>query len=280
MRIELFGYYLYPAFFITIILVPIIIVGSIILIKRLIERKNVYNSSKITSYEKKHIPPLIESEKDVTDNEEYIKILDELEDYIKECTYWNIDELLEIDKDAIILLTSLLFDEVKENHKKDPDKCVLLLHAIDVINGNYDYETKSQWMADDMTELNNHYKMGADEAKLLFLCESSLERIIDMYVNIDSNKIPAITDAIPELIGTERENIASAMRDVEHCIDFTELKSATFNMLELSLIDMLDNVINTQEKDFFDEFYISYFRSLACIIDRQLYDNILKTIEN
>lgn len=34
-----FGYYLYPAFFIAIILVPIIIVGSIILIKRLIERK-------------------------------------------------------------------------------------------------------------------------------------------------------------------------------------------------------------------------------------------------
>ncbi|WP_286078002.1 hypothetical protein [Thomasclavelia cocleata] len=280
MRIELFGYYFYPAFFVTIILVPIIIVGAVILIRKLIERKNVYSSSKITSYEKKHIPPLIEAEKKLTNNEEYIKILDELEEYVKECTYWNIDELLEIDKDAIILLSSLLFDEVKEKHKKDPDKCVLLLHTIDIINGNYDYETKVQWMADDMTELNNHYKMGQDEAKLLFLCDSSLERLIDEYVNIDSNKIPAITEAIPELVGLEREDIASAIRDIEHCIDFTELKSSTFNILELSLIDMLDKVINTQEKDSFDEFYISYFRSLACIIDRQLYDAILKTIED
>ena len=63
MRIELFGYYFYPAFFVTIILVPIIIVGAVILIRKLIERKNVYSSSKITSYEKKHIPPLIEAEK-------------------------------------------------------------------------------------------------------------------------------------------------------------------------------------------------------------------------
>ena len=57
------------------------------------------------------------------------------------------------------------------------------------------------------------------------------------------------------------------------------MKEATYNILELTMIDLIDKIITTQEKDYFDEYYLSYFRTLACIIDRQLYDDILKTLE-
>ena len=279
MRIELFGYYFYPAFFITLIGVPLLIVLTIILIRRLKERRQVYSTSKITSWEKKYIPPILKKEKREAQNEHYEEILDGLVEYIEECTYWNTDELLEIDIDAIIILTSILFDEVKEEHGEDPDKSVLLLHAIDNINGGIDYDLGHNWMANDMAQLNNHEKMGTDEAKVLALCESSVDRTINEYVDLDSNKIPLITKAYHEMVGLTREDFGSALRDIEHCIDFTDMKEATYNILELTMIDLIDKIITTQEKDYFDEYYLSYFRTLACIIDRQLYDDILKTLE-
>ena len=279
MRIELFGYYFYPAFFITLIGVPLLIVLTIILIRRLSERRQVYSTSRITSWEKKYIPAILKKEKREAQNEHYEEILNGLIEYVEECTYWNSDELLEIDVDAIIILTSILFDEVKEQHAEDPDKSVLLLHAIDNLNGGIDYDQGKHWMADDMAQLNNHEKMGIDEAKALALCESSVERTIDEYVDLDSNKIPLITKAYNEMIGLTREDFGSALRDIEHCIDFTDMKEATYNILELTMIDLIDKIITTQENDYFDGYYLSYFRTLASIIDRQLYDDILKTIE-
>lgn len=279
MRIELFGYYFYPAFFITLIGVPLLIVLTIILIRRLKERRQVYSTSRITSWEKKYIPVILKKEKREAQNEHYEKTLEGLIEYVEECTYWNTDELLEIDIDAIIILTSVLFDEIKKEHTEDPDKCILLLHAIDNLNGGIDYELGKHWMADDMTQLNNHEKMGIDEAKVLALCESSVERTINEYVDLDSNKIPLITNAYSEMIGLTREDFGSALRDIDHCVDFTDMKEATYNILELTMIDLLDKIITTQENDFFDGYYLSYFRTLACIIDRQLYDDILKTIE-
>ena len=62
MRIELFGYYFYPAFFITLIGVPLLIVLTIILIRRLSERRQVYSTSRITSWEKKYIPAILKKE--------------------------------------------------------------------------------------------------------------------------------------------------------------------------------------------------------------------------
>ena len=279
MRIELFGYYFYPAFFITVIGVPLLVVLLIILIRRLKERRQVYSTSRITSWEKKYIPQILRKEKREAQNEHYETILDGLIEYVEECTYWNTDELLEIDIDAIIILTSILFDEVKESHVEDPDKSVLLLHAIDNLNGGIDYDQGKHWMADDMAQLNNHEKMGIDEAKALALCESSIERTMDEYVDLDSNKIPLITKAYHEMIGLTREDFGSALRDVEHCIDFTDMKEATYNILELTMIDLIDKIITSQEKDYFDNYYLCYFRTLASIIDRQLYDDILKTIE-
>ena len=252
---------------------------TIILIRRLKERRQVYSTSKITSWEKKYIPTILQKEKREAENEYYEEILEGLIEYIKDCTYWNTDELLEIDVDAIIILTSVLFDEIKKDHIEDPDKCVLLLHAIDNINGGIDYDMGHNWMANDMAQLNNHEKMGSDEAKVLALCESSVDRTINEYVDLDSNKIPLITKAYHEMIGLTREDFGSALRDIEHCIDFTDMKEATYNILELTMIDLIDKIITTQEKDYFDEYYLSYFRTLACIIDRQLYDDILKTLE-
>ena len=100
------------------------------------------------------------------------------------------------------------------------------------------------------------------------------------YVDLDSQKIPYVTEAIPELIDTEREDIGSAIRDVQHCIDFTELKESTFRILELALIDMIDKAIDSAKEDYFEQYYLSCFRTLASVIDRQLYSDTLKTIED
>ena len=279
MRVELFGYYLYPAFFITVIGVPLLIVGLIILLRRLKEKRQVYATSIITTWEKKYLPKIIEKEKKTTDNESYIAILNELKEYIADCNYWNTDELLEIDKDEIIILTNFFFEQVKVKHNENPDKCVLLLHAIDNINGGIDYDLGNHWMADDMVSLQNHEKMGIDEAKVLALCEGTIEKAVSQYVNLDTNKIPVVTAAISEMVGMEREDFGSALRDVVHCIDFTDLKESTFEILELVFIDAIEKIINSQKEDFFDEYYLSYIRTLASIIDRQLYDDVLKTIE-
>ena len=279
MRIELFGYYLYPAFFITVIGVPVLVTLLIIFLRRFKERKQVYSTSIITTWEKKHIPELLNKEIDESDSEEYSEIINNLKEYVQTCDYWNTDELLEINKDSIIILTSILFDEVKEKHASNPDKSVLLLHAIDNINGGIDYEMGKNFMEEDMSQLNNHEKMGVDEAKVLSLCETALNRVISEYVDLDSQKIPIVTEAISELIGVEREDLGSALRDVLHCIDFTELKESTFDMLELALIDMIDKIIESHQEDYFDQYYLSCFRTLACVIDRQLYNDILKTIE-
>ena len=280
MRIELFGYYFYPAFFAVIIGVPVIVTAAIILYRRLKERKQVYSTSKITKWEKKHIPELIDKDIEASDDKNYIETLNKIREYIVEFDYWNTDELLEINRDTILILTSMIFEDVMKNHKTDPDRSVLFLHAIDNINGGIDYEMGKNFMADDMAELNNHEKMGHDEAKVLALCEAALTRLNSEYVDLDSQKIPYVTEAIPELIDTEREDIGSAIRDVQHCIDFTELKESTFRILELALIDMIDKAIDSTKEDYFEQYYLSCFRTLASVIDRQLYSDTLKTIED
>ena len=89
MRIELFGYYFYPAFFITLIGVPLLIVLTIILIRRLSERRQVYSTSRITSWEKKYIPVILKKEKREAQNEHYEEILNGLIEYVEECMVYG-----------------------------------------------------------------------------------------------------------------------------------------------------------------------------------------------
>lgn len=279
MRIELFGYYFYPAFFITIIGVPLILAMLFILIRRLKERKAVYSNSVITDWQKKHLVKIIDNNIEKTSNSKYVEILEEAKDFITDCKYWNNEEMIEINKDMVVLLSLIFFEDVKMNYKDNPDRCVLLLNAIDAMNGGVDANLKKHWMEDDFPELENDEAMTRDETKLLCLCNTAVSRAMTNYINPDSQNIPKLTLAFEDLIGMETEDFGSVSRHILHCRDFTTLKNSDYRIIAMCLIDMIDEEFKKLKDDYFEPYYLCYFRALACVLDHNLYDYILDTIE-
>lgn len=278
MRIEIFGYYVHVLLFVIIFAVILVGVLSFILIRRLKERKQVYTTSRITDWEKNNIPKLLRKEIDSVNDADYTNKINKIINYIQTCDYWNNDELIELDKDSILLITSILFDYVKENHSSNPDKCVLLLHTIDNANGGIDFSNGNNWMSEDFQMQKNSGKMSDDESRAILLCQNAVTKAYEKYINTDTDAVPLITKAIPELSGKKYEQFQSAVDDIAVCKGFDSMKESTYNMTEICLIDEIDKFIEVEEDDYFDEYYLCYFRVLASLIDRQPYDEILESL--
>lgn len=279
MKIELFGYYLYPAFFITLIGIPLIFAILFISIRKIKEKRAVYSNSVITAWQKKHLVRIIDSNIEKSDSSEFTEILEEAKDFIQTCKYWNNDEMIEINKDMIILLSVIFFEEVKNNYKDNPDKCVLLLNAIDSMNGGVNADLKKHWMDDDFPTIENNEEMTVDETKLLCLCNTAVLRAMTNYINPDTQNIPKLTLAFKDLIGMETEDFGSVSRHILHCQDFRELKNSDYRIIAMCLIDMIDEEFKKLRDDYFEPYYLCYFRALACVLDHNLYDYILDTLE-
>lgn len=279
MKIELFGYYFYPAFFITVIGVPILIAFIIIFARRFKLKRKVYSNSLISAWQKKYIPKIIDNEISEATNSQYIQILKDGKDFVVNNKYWNNDEMVEKNKDSIVLLTKLFFDKVRREYKEDPDTCVLLLNTIDIMNGGIDADIKSHWMSEDLQYFENDERMTKNEGRLVCLCATAIHKLLEEYVDDDIGRIPQLTLAIDELKGEETEDIASVERHLLHCTDFTDLSNSDYDLITRALFDLIDKEFKQQRDDYFEPYYLCYFRALACSIDKNLYDDIIDSIE-
>lgn len=284
--IEIAGYRFYPAFLLLLALIPILVFLSVFLIRKfriIKEKRQVYSTSKITTFEKKYIPQLLDYEiKDAEDDgdNDYAASIEDIKDFVIKCTYWNNDELLAINQDSILILTSILFDDIKANYTRNPDRAVLLLHSIDNINGGMDFSENSDWMPEDMPAIENSDKMEKNEARALELAKTSLNRAVQNYLNDDTDEIPITSNAFESLRGVSGSRLVAALEDIITTDSFYNLKDDTYEILSGSLIDQIDQLISEETNDYFDEYYLAYFRLLASLIDRQTYNEILKTIED
>lgn len=96
---------------------------------------------RITTWQKNNVPPLIQ--KDIDQNgepnepdDQYHKIADQLQVYIKRGRIWDNSEIKEIDPMAISLLTVIIIEEVErcieEDSNNSNNRAVLLLHTLDM----------------------------------------------------------------------------------------------------------------------------------------------------
>ena len=294
MKIRIGNYIFYPAFFITVIAVIIIII-AVLIIKNIMKNKKQENSInknyEITIWQRQHLIQLMnEYIKDNNIDATTLDIVSELNIYMKNSKYWNMDEIIEINEDIIPYSTLILFqiaiNKYSDNNMND---AVLILHALDFINGGMDnpdyYEGEYPWIGEDIPELRNHKDMTEEEARTIYLYASAIEDILRL-VDSDIGKIPENLDVLSFCKRLSQKDIENASGDIGSVIDFLEINQKTrdiaakalFNNIIILLGDIFDKDSKNYEKNI-DEYRRYTLRALATAIDGQLYSDIIKSIE-
>lgn len=275
-------YIIYPPFFIAAIVVPIVIAVIIILIinKRL-DKKNK-ELDLITRWQKEHIPKLLENEYNNYPDakESYKKLLKELQGYIRHHRYWDPDDLIDFNEQAVLVLTTIIFEQIKEDVRKNKkNEAVLLCHTLDFINCGVEYYGKElEWIGDEIVSSKNHEDMSDNEGRLFKILLSNVEKI-HAYVDPDLEKIPETIDVDPILKTYVDFDFDVAYDDLQSAIDFRALKDETYDIAARATTELLDDIITELDKNYLPYYQVYYVRALACCLDKQLYDKILTSIE-
>ena len=277
MRVEVFGYYLYPLFFVYLFGIPLAITAAIILFKRFRASKAVYSINVITDWQKDNIPFILRKQVGVFTKTE---LVNDICDYIQYNEYWNDDEMLEIDESIVMDSVKALLNEVYEVFISDPNKAVLILNTIDTMNGGLDLSSGriTEWMDDALPGQGTDYGMTDSDAKLFVLMVSTVVRANDLYTRSGIDKIPAITDAIEELVGLSITQLDMVAERIEEASNFEDISDRDLYICKCCLMDHVLNLFKKYNDITINDYYLSYIRALACVLDKQSYPDIVSTI--
>lgn len=281
--IQIGGYLLYLPFFIAIIFVPIIITVIVVLIINKKYDKLNKNLDVITQYQKTKLDEILDKEIENTPEatEAYHELIRQIQGYIRHKRFWDPQELLDMHENSLLLLTTVIFEKIKEDVKNNnKNEAVLLCHALDFINCGVSYEGKEmEWIGDEIECTKNHEDMSDNEGRLFKLCLSTVERLWE-FVDADLEKIPeSISEIDPTLKTYKAFDFETAYDDLSECVDFRNLKPETFDICARGLVYILDDIISELDKQYLPYYQVYYVRALACCLDKQLYDAIVESIE-
>lgn len=295
MTVRVGDYILYPAFFILIGIIIIACVVLIVLLNVLKERKQINIVDKnfeITKWQRKYLCQFCRqyiSDNELNDNiKEDVK---KFEKYINESKYWNVDELLEIDENLVRNITTILFKFAMESYElRHYDDAVLIINAIDFINGGMDnpdyFDGDYPWIGEDIPEMRNHQDMTDEEARTIYLYESALEELYS-FVDDDLDKIPEAADVLDFCKRISKQDMENASGDICSAIDILELNEKTrdivakalFNNISILIADIFFNDDANENVKYIDEYRRYQLRALASVIDKQLYSDVVTSID-
>lgn len=280
--IEIGGYVFYPSFWIAVVVVPAIIVLVVILLINFKFKKKEKSYNSITSWQRNKIDELLDDEmEDMEDaDDEYKDIVRNIQGYVRRRKFWDVDELLEIDDDAVIVLSSIVYDEIVRDVRKNKfNDAVLLLHAFDYINGGVHFiGNQMDWIGDEVEEYKNDLKMSDYEARLLKIFCSSIDMMCEK-IDYDIDKIPETVDVDPMLKTYSAVDFEKASDEIFSCIDMRNLGKETLDITARCLTEHMRWIINETTKKVIPEWQLYYIRALACALDKQLYPDILNSID-
>lgn len=300
MTVRIGNYIIYPAFFILIFAIFISIMIIMLAIHFIKERKEEHandDSFKITEWQRKYVIRLCRDY--MRDNEvsdEYEESINKLEKFILESTYWNLDELLEIDKNLVKNASLVLFFAAQDSYLlQQEDDAVLLLHTIDMMNGGPDnpdyFGGDYPWIGDEVQEMKNHKDMTDEEARTLYMWFSAVGDIAS-FVDEDLGKIPEASSAPQYCKRISQEEMETCAQDLLEIVDIRALKPENRDIvckaMFCNILIMLNGIfMNRKEEDnnteeeilYIDEFRRYSIRSLTAAIDNQLYSDVIASID-
>lgn len=282
MFIDLFGYRIYWTVPVAIILVFFIlfILKKIISYRR--ESKAVYSLSVITDWQRENIPSILR--KRISESQDEDNIL-RLCNYIENNTYWNDEEILEIDEDLVMDATFMLLNEVGElmcedMGVKNKNRAILILVAIDFINGSLDLSSGriEEWMDDALPGETGDDSSKYSEQRAINLYASTLERVADNYINHVIDAIPQITDAFLPLRGLTVDEFIDIFTETTELEDVYDINDKTANVIAYALYDQIAGLLERYQGKTVNNYYSSYIRALAVVLNKMTYPEIVSTI--
>ena len=295
MTVKIGNYVFYPAFFILIFGLFIGFLLFLFLRNVLKEKKQenkINKNFEITKWQKKHLTKFMY---DYIENNNisdlYKDIVDKFDDYIVNSKYWNLEELLEIDEHLVSYSSLILFEIAQEAFlNEEYDTSVLILNAIDFINGGMDdpdyYVGEYPWIGDSVNEMRNHKDMSDEEARTLYLYASAVDDLFS-FVDEDLEKIPETSNVLPFCKDITKKDIEDAYGDLCSVIDILEINDNTREIVAKSMFNsistLLGNILDADSENYvqyIDEYRRYSIRALASDIDKQLYSDVVASIDD
>jgi hypothetical protein len=256
------------------------------------QEEKVNDKYKITQWQRKYLCQLIKAylkDNDLEDDFDYL--MKDFEKYVKESTYWNLDELLELSDDMVKNITIILFEVAQESYSlRHFDDAVLVLHAIDFINGGMDnpdyFDGEYPWIGEDIPEMRNYQDMTDEEARTLYIYESAVEELYS-FVDPDIDKIPEGENVLSFCKRLSKKDMEDAVTDLCGVIDILNLTDKTRDVTAKSLFNsisyLLGDIFNEDGDNYVqyvDEYRRYQIRALASVIDKQLYSDVVASIDD
>ena len=291
--IKIGNYIIYPAFFILIGVIFLLILVFVAM-KNILENKKQENSInryyEITRWQKtsliKYLNEYIEKN---NLNEYFIDLVKMFSQYAKSNKYWNLDELLDLKENLLVYITLMIFEISKDKYSEgNIDVAILCLHTIDFINGGMDnpdyYKGDYPWFGDDVPEQRNSDEMSEEEVKTLHVYTSAVSNLYAL-VDEDLEKIPENVPVLDFCKKLSTADFIDAAEDLYSIIDIQDLKEETRDVVAKSLFNdisiLINSVFDKDEENFvqyLDEYRRYQVRALASAIDGQLYSDVIATI--
>lgn len=236
--------------------------------------------NKISSWQREKINAALDEYITDRTSDDRKELIGNLKGYINRQRYWDADKIAEISSDALNVLDIILFKKIKKavetNRRND---AVLYLHAFDFANGGPTYHNDTLvWIGDDIKEQKNDLSMSESEARFFYIIATTINKAITI-VDEELGKIPEEIDVDPILRTYKMYDFQDALEDAATCNDIRNLKPETLDIAARALVIEIDYCLENFSGDRFAECRLYYVRALACCLDKQLYDEILDSIE-
>lgn len=207
---------------------------------------------RITKWQRQALPQIFEKYDKKGDLNYILK-------YMDENTVWYTDELNDYDYEIVTKTNKVLFNEVRNNFRKN-DYCFFILHAIDAINGGLDVTENDEyepWISDRVSS-------GLMEDRVKIIYSNAMRHLTDQYKqNPTQNKLPD-------------ETIRAALLDLRET-DLWLWEEDTYKILLFAMIQCIsDNYINRSLNDI----GLSYIRALAALFDHNDYMDSLESLDD
>jgi len=294
MKIQVGNYILYPAFF-AIIFGIFISILIIIVIKNVVKNKKhekfINKYYEISKWQRKYLCSYLRKLIEEHDYDEMLyNYVDLLSQYMKNNKLWDLNKLLNIKDDFVPYITIMLFEISKSLYiDGDNDGAVLCLHTIDFMNGGMDnpdyFDGEYPWIGDEIPQQINNEEMSDEETRTLHLYISAVKDIYE-YFDEDLEKIPESLQVDDFCKRLKTEDIFNACNDLYEIIDILEISDETrdvvikalFNSLSVLIGSIFDNE-DENYVEYLDEYRRYQLRALISAIDKQLYSDVIASIE-
>ena len=313
--VELFGYRIYPLFFVPVILIPIIIIMIIVIknskgnklpkevkaTKKRIDNTEVEESlddgnaenkyNVISQWQKTNINELLDREiedyirdsmVDSVEDDQYISVINQLKNYINTHKYWSVAELVSIVPNAALFLTMLIAGELENAiHSSNIDRTVLFANAIDRINGGFETgaNVNREWFNEVSEAMTSNYTGPDDGKRLLHCIVTSMDFLVSF---MEDGVLPNdVLYADNELQMVSEADVNTALNEIlassSFIIDATRRTQAVIlYSLIFRLRHQIDNIINSGKTQTIRPIDFNIVRGIAIMADRQDYGEIVQ----